>query len=113
MIELAASILSADFAHLAGQVRAAEQGGASVIHFDVMDGHFVPNITIGPPVLKSLRAFTKLPIDCHLMIEDPDQYIEDFCRFRGQLDNRFIRKLAVILTEPCILLRVTGVRRVL
>lgn len=78
MIELAASILSADFAHLAEQVRAAEQGGASIIHFDVMDGHFVPNITIGPPVLKSLRAFTKLPIDCHLMIEDPDQYIEDF-----------------------------------
>jgi ribulose-phosphate 3-epimerase len=78
LIELAASILSADFAHLADQVRAAEQGGATVIHFDVMDGHFVPNITIGPPVLKSLRAFTKLPIDCHLMIENPDQYIGDF-----------------------------------
>jgi ribulose-phosphate 3-epimerase len=78
LIELAASILSADFAHLAEQVRAAEQGGASVIHFDVMDGHFVPNITIGPPVLKSLRAVTKLPIDCHLMIENPDDFIEDF-----------------------------------
>ncbi len=78
MIELAASILSADFAHLADQARAAEQGGATVIHFDVMDGHFVPNITIGPPVLKSLRVFTKLPIDCHLMIENPDQYIEAF-----------------------------------
>ena len=78
MIELAPSILSADFAHLADQVRAATQGGASVIHFDVMDGHFVPNITIGPPVLKSLRGFTKLPIDCHLMIENPDEFIPDF-----------------------------------
>lgn len=78
LIQLAASILSADFAHLADQVRAATQGGASVVHFDVMDGHFVPNITIGPPVLKSLRGFTKLPIDCHLMIENPDQYISDF-----------------------------------
>lgn len=77
MIELAASILSADFAHLADQVRAAAEGGASIVHFDVMDGHFVPNITIGPPVLKSLRGFTKLPIDCHLMIENPDQFIPD------------------------------------
>ena len=78
MIQLAASILSADFTHLADQVRSATDGGASVIHFDVMDGHFVPNITIGPPVLKSLRTFTKLPIDCHLMIENPDVYIGDF-----------------------------------
>ena len=57
---------------------AATEGGATVVHFDVMDGHFVPNITIGPPVLKSLRAATKLPIDCHLMIENPDQYVPDF-----------------------------------
>ncbi len=78
LIELAASILSADFARLAEQVSAATQGGASVVHFDVMDGHFVPNLTIGPPVLKSLRAVTKLPIDCHLMIENPDQYVPDF-----------------------------------
>ena len=78
MIQLAASILSADFAHLADQVRAATEGGASVVHFDVMDGHFVPNLTIGPPVLKSLRKFTELPVDCHLMIENPDQYIADF-----------------------------------
>jgi len=78
LIQLAASILSADFTHLADQVRSATDGGASVIHFDVMDGHFVPNITIGPPVLKSLRTFTKLPIDCHLMIENPDVYIGDF-----------------------------------
>jgi ribulose-phosphate 3-epimerase len=78
LIQLAASILSADFAHLADQVRDAADGGASVVHFDVMDGRFVPNITIGPAVLKSLRGFTKLPIDCHLMIENPDQFIPDF-----------------------------------
>ncbi len=78
MIELAPSILSADFAHLADQIRLAEAGGASLIHVDVMDGHFVPNITLGPPVVKSIRRFTKLPLDCHLMIENPDQYIPEF-----------------------------------
>ncbi|HKS71739.1 MAG TPA: ribulose-phosphate 3-epimerase [Terriglobales bacterium] len=78
MIELAPSILSADFAHLAQQVQSATEGGASVIHVDVMDGHFVPNITIGPPVVKSLRKATELPLDCHLMIENPDQYVPDF-----------------------------------
>jgi ribulose-phosphate 3-epimerase len=78
LIELAPSILSADFAHLADQVERATAGGGSVIHVDVMDGHFVPNITIGPPVVKSLRKATPLPLDCHLMIEDPDQYIADF-----------------------------------
>src|ERR1700728_1180676 len=78
LIELAPSILSADFAHLADQVQLAAEGGASVIHVDVMDGHFVPNITLGPPVVKSLRKFTALPLDCHLMIENPDQYIPDF-----------------------------------
>ena len=78
MIELAPSILSADFARLAEQVHAAEEGGAAVLHVDVMDGHFVPNITIGAPVVKSLRKATKLPLDCHLMIDNPDQYIADF-----------------------------------
>ncbi len=78
MIELAPSILSADFAQLAEQVHAAEEGGATLLHVDVMDGHFVPNITIGPPVVKSLRKATKLPLDCHLMIADPDKYIADF-----------------------------------
>ncbi len=78
MIELAPSILSADFARLAEQVQSAEAGGATLIHVDVMDGHFVPNITIGPPVVKSLRRATKLPLDCHLMIENPDEFIPEF-----------------------------------
>jgi len=78
LIELAASILSADFAHLGDQVEQATGGGASVIHVDIMDGHFVPNLTIGPPVVKSLRKATRLPLDCHLMIENPDLYIGDF-----------------------------------
>jgi ribulose-phosphate 3-epimerase len=78
LIELAPSILSADFAHLADQVHSAAEGGATLIHVDVMDGHFVPNITIGPPVVKSLRKVTDLPLDCHLMIENPDQYIPEF-----------------------------------
>ncbi|HET9281630.1 MAG TPA: ribulose-phosphate 3-epimerase [Candidatus Angelobacter sp.] len=78
MIELAPSILSADFAHLAAQIQAVAEGGATVLHVDVMDGHFVPNITIGPPVVASLRKVTNLPLDCHLMIENPDQYIPAF-----------------------------------
>ena len=78
MIELASSILSADFAHLADQVRSATEGGAAVIHVDIMDGHFVPNLTIGPPVVKSLRRATDLPLDCHLMIENPDEFIPVF-----------------------------------
>ena len=78
MIELAPSILSADFARLGEQVRAACQGGAHVIHVDIMDGHFVPNLTIGPPVVKSLRKVTDLPLDCHLMIENPDEFIPVF-----------------------------------
>ena len=78
MVELAPSILSADFAHLAEQVQAAADGGGTVVHVDIMDGHFVPNMTIGPPVVKSLRKFTNLPLDCHLMIENPDQMIPLF-----------------------------------
>ena len=79
MIELAPSILSADFARLGEQVNAAAKGGAAVIHVDIMDGHFVPNLTLGPPVVKSLRKVTDLPLDCHLMIENPDQFIPEFC----------------------------------
>lgn len=78
MVELAPSILSADFSRLAEEIAAAERGGGTVIHVDVMDGHFVPNITLGPPVVKSLRRVTKLPLDCHLMIENADDYIPAF-----------------------------------
>jgi ribulose-phosphate 3-epimerase len=78
VVELLPSILSADFAHLADAVAAAERGGGTVIHVDVMDGHFVPNITLGPPVVKSLRKVTNLPLDCHLMIENPDEFIPAF-----------------------------------
>jgi len=79
LIELAPSILAADFAHLADQVRSATEGGATVVHVDIMDGHFVPNLTVGPPLVRSLRRATDLPLDCHLMIENPDQFIPEFC----------------------------------
>jgi ribulose-phosphate 3-epimerase len=78
MIRIAPSILSADFAHLADEIRKAEKGGADLLHVDVMDGHFVPNITLGPPVLSSIRKITDLPLDAHLMIEQPARYIDEF-----------------------------------
>jgi ribulose-phosphate 3-epimerase len=77
-IELAPSILSADFTRLGADAQAAIEGGGTLLHVDVMDGHFVPNITIGPPVVASLRKATKVPLDCHLMIENPDDYIPAF-----------------------------------
>ena len=78
MVELAPSILSADFARLGAQAQAVIEGGATVLHLDVMDGHFVPNITIGPPVVASLRKAVNVPLDCHLMIERPDEFIRAF-----------------------------------
>jgi len=75
---IAPSILSADFAALGDAIAAVERGGADLIHVDVMDGHFVPNITIGPPVVKSLKRVAKVPLDVHLMIEEPDRYLEAF-----------------------------------
>jgi len=78
MVEIAPSILSADFARLGEEIAAAEAGGATVIHCDVMDGHFVPNLTIGLPVVKSLRRATRLPLDTHLMISEPGRYAEQF-----------------------------------
>src|SRR3984893_17150410 len=78
--KLAPSILSADFARLGDEIRAVEKAGADMIHFDVMDGHFVPNLSIGIPVLESVRKITKLPLDAHLMISEPARYVEAFVK---------------------------------
>src|SRR4051812_26087746 len=85
MLEIAPSILSADFARLGEEIQAAERGGAGLIHVDIMDGHFVPNITIGPLGVKAARKTTRLPLDCHLMVTDPDRYIADFARAGANL----------------------------
>ena len=79
-IQVAPSILSADFSRLGDEIRAVEAAGADIIHVDVMDGHFVPNITIGPLVVEAARKITRLPLDVHLMIENPERYIADFAR---------------------------------
>lgn len=84
-IEIAPSILSADFSCLGEEIRAAERGGADILHVDVMDGHFVPNITVGLPVVKSLAAFTRLPIDAHLMIAEPGTYATQFVKAGAQM----------------------------
>jgi len=80
MIKLAPSILSADFSRLGEQVRLVDEAGAQLIHVDVMDGHFVPNLTLGPVIVKWIKSWTERPFDVHLMIEDPDQYIPDFIK---------------------------------
>ncbi|MGH7370652.1 MAG: ribulose-phosphate 3-epimerase, partial [Candidatus Methylomirabilales bacterium] len=79
-MKIAPSILSADFARLGEQVAEAEKGGADYIHVDVMDGHFVPNLTIGPLIVEAIRPITSLPLDVHLMIETPERYVGDFAR---------------------------------
>ncbi|OCA85490.1 ribulose-phosphate 3-epimerase [Bacillus sp. FJAT-27225] len=80
MVKIAPSILSADFSRLGEEIKDVERGGADYIHIDVMDGHFVPNITIGPLIVEAVRPVTELPLDVHLMIENPDQYIEAFAK---------------------------------
>ena len=80
MVRIAPSILSADFSMLERQIRLVERGGADWIHLDIMDGHFVPNITFGPPVVRSIRSITRLPLDAHLMIDHPDRFLEDFSK---------------------------------
>jgi ribulose-phosphate 3-epimerase len=79
-IQIAPSMLSCDFGRLAEEVRAAEKAGADIIHLDVMDGHFVPNITIGPMVVAAVNKVTELPLDCHLMIEHPEKYVDAFAK---------------------------------
>jgi ribulose-phosphate 3-epimerase len=77
-VKIAPSLLSADFLHLAQELRATEEAGADMLHIDVMDGHFVPNITIGPFIVEAIRKATALPLDVHLMIEEPERYLRDF-----------------------------------
>ena len=103
MIEIAPSLLSADFTKLGEEIRAVETGGATLLHFDVMDGHFVPNITIGLPVLKSIRRFTDAPVDAHLMIAEPLRYAAEFVRAGANMvsvhieaDSHIHRTLAAI-----------------
>lgn len=79
-MKIAPSILSADFANLERDIKLVEKGGVDYIHVDIMDGHFVPNITFGPSVVSAIRPITKLPLDCHLMIENPDNFVEDFAK---------------------------------
>jgi ribulose-phosphate 3-epimerase len=93
-IRIAPSILSADFAVLGEQIKAVERGGAALIHIDVMDGHFVPNITIGPLIVKAARRVTDLPLDCHLMITDPDKYIEAFAKAGANLISVHVEAVA-------------------
>lgn len=94
MIKIAPSILAADFSRLGAEIEKVEKAGADMIHIDVMDGHFVPNITIGPPVVKSLRKTTKLPFDVHLMIENADSYIDDFITAGADIISVHIEKNA-------------------
>jgi ribulose-phosphate 3-epimerase len=92
-VRLAPSILAADFAALGASIAAAERGGADFIHIDVMDGHFVPNLTVGPPVVRSVRRVAKVPLDVHLMIEDPDRFIPAFAEAGASLISVHVEAL--------------------
>ncbi len=106
---IAPSILSANFARLGDEIKALEIAGADWIHVDVMDGHFVPNLTIGAPVVKALRPVTRLPLDVHLMIEEPERYIDDFCK--AGADYLTIHVEATQQIEPTLRkIRALGVR---
>lgn len=105
MIEIAPSILSADFTRLGEEIEAVERGGATIVHVDVMDGHFVPNITVGLPVVRSLSRATRLPLDTHLMISEPGRYAEQFAEAGAQMVSVHIE------ADPHIHRTLTGIRR--
>jgi ribulose-phosphate 3-epimerase len=121
--KIAPSILSADFSRLGDEVRAVEKAGADVIHVDVMDGHFVPNITIGPLVIQGLRKLTSLPLDVHLMIENPERYVEAFAQAGGDWITihaevcphlkRIIKKIRQLNVRPGIVLKPTTSLKIL
>src|SRR2546428_7853591 len=95
-IEIAPSILSADFARLGEHVKMVEEAGAGILHVDVMDGHFVPNISIGIPVVAALRPVTKLPLDTHLMMTNPDLFIEDFAKAGSNMISVHVEAVALL-----------------
>jgi ribulose-phosphate 3-epimerase len=109
MIEILPSILSADMARFADQIELVKSGGATMIHVDVMDGHFVPNITIGPPVVASLRKATDLVLDVHLMISDPDRYVPEFARAGANMIS-IHQEAAVHLDRTLNLIRDSGAK---
>ena len=109
MKRIAPSILSADFSRLGEEIRAVEDAGADMIHVDVMDGHFVPNLTIGPPVVASIRKIARVPLDVHLMIEDPDRYIRSFAEAGSDIITVHA-EAAAHLHRTLHLIRETGAR---
>src|ERR1044072_5681783 len=109
MFEIAPSILSADFSKLADEIAAVESGGATVLHVDVMDGHFVPNITIGLPVVRSLRKATDMTIDTHLMIEEPGRYAVEFVKAGADMVSVHV-EADVHLQRPLVAIREAGAK---
>jgi ribulose-phosphate 3-epimerase len=110
-IKVAPSILSADFSRLGDEIKAVERAGADLLHIDVMDGHFVPNITLGPPIVASIRAVTRLPLDVHLMIEKPQHFIDAFVKAGSDMLTLHIETVsAVVFAKAAAKLKKLGVK---